>query len=101
MYNYKIVSSISRKRTGGQGTCIVKCVFWENLKPLLKKLDKLLGHFLEFRHVAVCVDIAEACTHRVVNKQQVGKFVPRAVVVDEVLLVVYSVGANLHQCAVL
>jgi hypothetical protein len=63
-------------------------------------LDKLIGHLVKFFHVGIRVDQAKSSAHRVIDKQEVGKLAPGAIVVVEVLLVLEPIGANLHHGAI-
>jgi len=75
-------------------------VFRENLKEFLEELDELFCHCVQLVNVAVRVDVAEARAHGVVDEEQIGKLVPRAIVQSQRILVLDSVRANLHQGAI-
>jgi hypothetical protein len=60
----------------------------------------VVGHLVEIRKIAIRVHIAESRAHRLVDEEQVRKFVPRAVVIFQVATWAYSVWSNLHHCAV-
>jgi hypothetical protein len=83
-----------------EGTHIVVLVLWEQSVVLLQKDDELLGHDIQLPHERVGIDVAIAGADGVVDKQDVGEFVPGAVVVLERLIVLYSIGANLHHGAI-
>jgi hypothetical protein len=76
-------------------------ILWEQSIPLLQKDDELVRHLVQLAHKGVGIDVAEAGADGVVDEQNVGKLVPSAIVVDQRLVVLQSVGANLHQGAVL
>lgn len=81
-------------------TYIIAIILGEKGEPLLQKDDEMVCHLIEFSKVAVGVDIAETCSDRLVHKEQVGKLVPRAVVVYQIPSFLDPVGTDLHQCAV-
>lgn len=83
------------------GTYIVMLVLGEQSKPPLQKGNKVGSHLGQLVDVGVGVDITEASTDRVVDKQDVGELVPRSIVVYQSVLVLQSVGTNLHQCTIL
>ncbi len=61
----------------------------------------MLGHLVELVEIAVGVGVAEARTDGVVDKHDVGELIPRAIVVDQRVLVLEPVGPNFHQGAIL
>lgn len=61
----------------------------------------MLGHGVELVQVAVGVNVAEAGAGGVVDKEQVGKLVPGAIVDLELVALADAVGPNLHEGAVL
>lgn len=73
---------------------------WEQGEELFKKLNELVGHFVEFMNEAIGIHKAEASSNWIIDKEKVGKLVPGAIVEDQVL-VLDSIGANLHHRAVL
>ena len=75
-------------------------VLREEAKPLFQEDKEMIRHLVEFADVAVCVDVAETSSDRVINEKQVGEFVPRAVVVLQFATFPYSVGTDLHQSAI-
>jgi hypothetical protein len=81
-------------------THIVMLVFRKQGKELVQELDKLVCHLVQLVDIAVCVDEAEASTDRIVDEKKVRKFVPGAVIVDEVAVVEQAIWSNLHQRAI-
>lgn len=79
---------------------IIIFILREQGEELFEEDDHVVGHLVEFAEVAVRVDVAEASAYRLVYEEQVGKLVPRAVVVLQVATLADSVGADLHQGAV-
>ena len=65
------------------GTHIIILVLWKHLEELFKEKDHLIGHVVELMNVAVRINIAEACPYRIIDKKNVGKFIPGSVVVSE------------------
>lgn len=78
-------------------TYVVMLVLGEHGEPLPEELDKLLGHLVELVQVCIGVDITETGSNGVVDEEQVRELVPGAVIVGEGVLILDSVGANLHQ----
>lgn len=75
-------------------------ILGEQIVPLLQEGDELGGHVVQLAQVGVGVDIAEAGANGVVDKEDIGKLVPGAVVVHERLVVLEAEGPDLHQGAV-
>lgn len=86
--------------TGTSSAYIVTVVLGENGKELLEELNKLVGHFLELLDEAVGVDVTVSGTDGIVDKEKVGKLMPRAVVPHESFGVLDSVWPDFHQRAV-
>lgn len=76
-------------------------VFRENSVELFEEDEELVGHLVKLVDIRVCVNIAEPSAYRIVDKEQVRKFVPRSVVQDQGVLVRQPVGADLHETAIL
>lgn len=75
-------------------------VLGEEGEPLFQKRHKLRGHLVQFVHEAIRVHVTETRADGVVDKHNVGKLVPGAVVVNQCVLVLEAVGAELHHGAV-
>lgn len=73
----------------------------EHREPLLEENYKLICHFVELGDIAVGVDVTEAGANRVVDEEEVGELVPRAVVVLEMVPILQPVRSNLHHGTVL
>lgn len=52
-------------------------------------------------NVAIRVDITEACADRIIDKEQICKFIPGTVVQGQGVVLCNSVRPNLHQGAIL
>ncbi|KAI6752747.1 hypothetical protein HG530_013499 [Fusarium avenaceum] len=85
---------LSRKR---RVTYIVVVVLWEEGKPLLKEVNELVGHLLQLVYVLVSINGTVTGADRVVNEKEIGEFVPGAIVVDQVILILQSIGADFHH----
>ena len=72
-------------------------VLREECEKPLQEDDKLARHFLQFVKVTVGVDIAEACSHGVIDKQDVCKLVPRALIVCQLSSFSHAIRSNLHE----
>ena len=59
------------------------------------------SHLFEFVDIGVGVDKAEAGSDRVVDKQQVGEFVPGSIVASQSAVFIDTIRTDFHQCAVL
>lgn len=88
-------------RSSGGNSYIIMFVFWENLVELFEKDKELIGHLVQLVDIRVCVDIAKSSANRVVDKEQIRKFVPRSVVQYQSVLVRQPVGADFHKTAIL
>ena len=75
-------------------------VLREQSEPFLEEDDHVLCHLVQLAQIAVCVHITKAGPYRLVDEEQVCKLVPRPVVVFQVPVLCYSVGANFHHGAV-
>ena len=82
-------------------TYIIMLVLGEQSEPPLQESDKVGRHIGQLVDVCVGVDITEASTDGVVDKQDIGELVPGTIVVYQSVLVLQPVGANFHQCAIL
>jgi hypothetical protein len=82
-------------------THIVVFILWKQSIPLLQECDELISHVVQFVEIRVRIDVAKAGADGVVDEQDVGELVPGALIVDQRLVVLQPVGANLHQGAVL
>lgn len=82
-------------------TYIIVLVFWENSKELLQKGNKLSRHGAQLMDIAIRVDITEASTDRIVDKEQIGKLIPGTVIQSQRLVTLDPIRANLHQGAIL
>jgi len=89
------------QQLGEVETHIIMLILGEQGKPLLQEYDELVGHLIQLAKVAVGVDVAETGADGIVDKHDVGKLVPRAIIVDKRVLVFQSIGTNFHQGAVL
>jgi hypothetical protein len=81
-------------------THIIVGVFGEESKELFQKLDHLIRGFLDLMNITVRINIAEASSHGLIDKEQIRKFRPRAVVVRQIAFWRDPVGTNLHHCAI-
>ena len=82
-------------------TYIIVLILWKDFEELVQEYDELLGHLAQFVDIVVCVNIAIASSHGVVDKEEIGEFVPRAIVEDQAHVLVDSVGADFHQGSIL
>jgi hypothetical protein len=73
---------------------------WKQSKPFLQENNELVCHLLELVNVTVTVDITETCPDRVIDEQDIGKFIPGAIDQLQVSSLPHSVWSNLHQGAV-
>jgi hypothetical protein len=78
-------------------THVIICIFGEHDVELFQELDHLVGSIAQLVKVAIRIDVAEASSHRLVNKEQVRKLGPGTIVVCQIAIFQDSVGANLHQ----
>lgn len=83
-----------------QDTHIIVFIFGEDGKELLHKANKLSRHGVQLVEIVVGVDITVASANRVVDKEQIGEFVPSAIVEGQCLVTLDSVRTNLHQGAI-
>lgn len=57
-------------------------------------------HFIQLVKIAVRIGVAEAGTDGLINKEQVGELIPRALIIFQRVIVLESVWTNLHQSTV-
>jgi hypothetical protein len=62
-------------------THVIVGVFREHGVELFQELDHLVGSITQLVKVTIRIDVAEASSHRLVDKEQVRKLGPRTVVV--------------------
>lgn len=82
-------------------TNIICFVMRKDLEEFLEEYDDIVCHGPQFVNITVSVDVAVAHTDRVVDEEEVGIFIPAAVGVYESVVVFQSIGADLHQSAIL
>jgi hypothetical protein len=82
-------------------TYIIVLILWKQGIPLLQKYDELLSHVVQLVDIGIRIDVAVTGADGIVDEQDVGELIPGALVVHQRLVVLQSVGANLHQGAVL
>jgi hypothetical protein len=73
----------------------------KDFEEFLEEYDDIVCHGPQFVNITVSVDVAVAHTDRVVDEKEVGIFIPTAVGVYESAVVFQSIGADLHQSAIL
>lgn len=83
-----------------RSTHVVMFVFGKQGKEALKENNELASHLIKLMDVFVGVGKAVAGSDRVIHEQEVGEFVPGAIVVGQGILVLETVGADLHEHAV-
>lgn len=57
-------------------------------------------HLVQLMDIAIRIHIAEARTNRLIDEQQVGEFVPRALIVFQCMVILEPIRTNLHQCTI-
>jgi hypothetical protein len=66
-------------------------------EPLLEEDDELVGHLLEFMNITVGINGAKTRADGVVDEEKVCEFVPGAIVVYQVVLILKSIRADFHH----
>lgn len=64
-------------------TYIIIFVLGKHLEELFEKENHLIGHVFELMNVAVCIDVAEACSHRIIDEKNVGELIPGSIIIPK------------------
>jgi hypothetical protein len=70
-------------------------------EPLLQKHNELTRHLIQLVQKAIGIDVAESRADRIIHKEQIRKFVPRAIVHREFSSFPHPIRPNLHERTIL
>ena len=84
----------------GSWAYVVVAVFWEEDVELFQELHHLVRSVFQLVDIAVSVDVAEASSYWLIDKEQVRELGPGPVVVGQISVWLDSVRPNLHHGAI-
>lgn len=97
MYSWEMSVVVHSRETC---THVILAVFGEYGVELFEELNHLVGSIVQLVEVTIRIDVTEAGSDRLVDKEQVRELCPGAVVVCQSTVRLDSVRTNLHHSTV-
>jgi len=78
-------------------TYVIIFIFRKDCEPFFQEEDELVFHFIKLVNVAVRVHVAKTGADRIIHEEQVGKLIPRTVVVLKFPAWSHPIRAYFHE----